>query len=72
MCCGFRDTKSFFYPLKEKSLTFKRDFICKIDSVLHKQRLNSLVIDMHVDIVKSHFLHNALMEMAVLQNESDR
>lgn len=45
ICCGFRDTKSFFYLLKEKSLTFERDFICKIDSVLYKQCLNSLVIN---------------------------
>lgn len=71
MCCGSRGTKSFFHFLEEKSLTFEGDFICKIDSVLYKQCLNSLVINMHVGLVKCHFLHNALMEMAVLWNESD-
>lgn len=55
-----------FHVLKEKSLILKGDVICKIDSVLYTQYLNSLVINMHVGIVKSHFLHNALMEMAVL------
>lgn len=60
-------TKLFFPSLKrKKSLTFERDFTCKMDSVLYKQCLNSLVINMHVGIVKSHFLHNVLMEMAVL------
>lgn len=66
MCCGSRGSKSFFHFLEGKSLTFEGDFIYKIDSVLYKQCLNSLVINMHVGIVKSHFLHNALMEMAVL------
>lgn len=57
--------KSYFFSLKRKNLTFE-DFICKIDFVFYKQCLNSLVINMHVCGVKSHFLHNALMEMAVL------